>query len=222
MTRVVAVSLGPRRLGPRAIRHDSRLAFELAGPDGCVCACEVENADDGPFEDEAHRANKRVRFRNRRTEVAIPADWRNFESIHYQITKAPRLWSNPARDLNVVFNHDTREYVAAMHAPNQRRGKAFARLSQRKNARYLKRVADKVECFRLGGWSGQVWGDGNAVNVYKFHEAQVVAAHAGLMWGVAIPAPGKVVKVRNVTATRKNKGDHPIVAADVTFEKGPA
>ena len=42
------------------------------------------------------------------------------------------------------------------------------------------------------------------------------------MWGVAIPAPGKVVKVRNVTATRKNKGDHPIVAADVTFEKGPA
>ena len=222
MTTVVAVSLGPRKLGPRAIAHDSALAFDLAGPDGCVCACEVENTDDGPFEDAAHQANHRVRFRNRRTEVAIPAGWRNFESVHYQNTRPPRLWSNPARDLNVVFNHDTREFVAAIHAPNRRKGKPFARYSIRKNRRYLERVRAKVELLVGNGWSGTLAGDGNDVRVFDFHDRQVVAAHAGLMWVVALPAYGKYVKVRDVRVTRKNHGDHPIVAADVSFTKGPA
>lgn len=222
MTTVVAISLGPVKLGPRAIAHDSQLAFDMAGPDGVVCACEVENADDSPFEDAAHQANKRIRFRNRRTEVAFPASWRNFESVHYAITRPPRLYRNPGRDLNVVFNHDTREFVAAMHAPNRRLGKPFARFSVRKNRRYLERVAAKVETLMSAGWSGTIAGDGNDVRVFRFSERQVVAAHAGLMWVVSFPAPGKVVRVRDVRVNRSNRGDHPVVAADVTFTKGPA
>ena len=220
--RVVAVSLGPRRLGPRAIAHDARLAFHLAGPDGVVAACEVEDADDGPFEDAAHRANKRVRFRNRRTQVAHPASWGRVEVMHYLITRPPLRWRNPGRDLNIVYRPELMEFVAAIHAPNQRRGKPFARLSIAKNGRYLKRVARKVEQLVDNGWSGHLAGDGNALKVYPFHERQVVTAQHGLMWVVSIPARGKYVDHEPEVVEHGNKGDHPIVVADVTFRKGPA
>ena len=219
--RVVAVSLGPRILGPRAIAHDSELAFKLAGPNGVVCACEVENADDGPFEDAAHKANKRVRFRTRRTQVAHPASWKSVEAMHYLITKAPRLWSNPGRDLNIVYRPDVMEFVAAIHAPNRRHGKPFARLSVRKNRRYLERVAAKVQALVANGWSGTLAGDGNDTEVFPFHERQVVVAQAGLMWAVAIPAAGKYVVPSPEVVDRSNEGDHPVVVADVEFRKGP-
>lgn len=219
--KVVAVSLGPRILGPRAIAHDSELAFRLAGPDGVVCACEVEDADDGPFEDAAHRAGKRVRFRNRRTQVAHPASWRSSKAIHYLITRPPLLWTNPGRDLNIVFDHDAKEFVAAIHAPNQRRGKPFWRLSVAKNGRYLRRVARKVSELIENGWSGHVAGDGNGLKPHVFHERQVVTAQAGLMWVVSIPAPGKYVDAEPEVVDRSNNGDHPIVVADATFKKGP-
>ena len=219
MAMTVAVNI-PHPLGPRAAQHDAELAFSMAGPDGVVYGCEIDAGNDGPFEDAAHPTH-RVRFRWRKTQVAHPAGWKSAEAVHYLLTRPPLLWSNPGRDANVVYDHASKTAHISIHAPNQRRGKAFARLSVRKNRRYLEKLAALVARLVAAGWTVVLGGDFNDVRRADLHERQVVAAHAGLMGVIAVPAAGKYVRVRNVRVTRQNKGDHPIVAADVTIEELP-
>lgn len=217
MTTVVAVNV-PHTLGPRAAKHDAELAFSMAGPDGVAFGCEIDAGNDGPFEDAAHPTH-RVRFRWRKTQVAHPADWKSIEAVHYRLTRPPLLWSNPGRDANVVYDHATKKAYISVHAPNQRRGKPFARLSVRKNRRYLEKLAALVARLVAAGWTVVLGGDFNEIDLADLHPRQVVAAHAGLMGVIVVPAAGKCVRVRNVRVTRQNKGDHPIVAADVTIEE---
>lgn len=219
MTIVAAVNI-PHTLGPRAAKHDAELAFSMAGPDGVVFGCEIDAGNDGPFEDAAHPTH-RVRFRWRRTQVAHPSGWKSAEAVHYRLTRPPLLWSNPGRDANVVYDHATMTAYISVHAPNQRRGKAFARLSVRKNRRYLEKLAALVATLNPE-WNVILGGDFNDTRLANLHPRQVVVAHAGLMGVIAVPAPGKYVDSSPEVVDRSNKGDHPIVAAALTFKKGPA
>ena len=82
------------------------------------------------------------------------------------------------------------------------------------------RTRRKIRYWHKRRWHQVVAGDINDRHGINLHPAQVKVVHAGLMQMYAIPAPGHVVEVARSHKTRSNKGDHPVVLADITFEKG--
>ena len=229
MTRVVGINIPHRTRRETREAHrkrstyDARLAMRLAGPDGVVAAVEIDRENDEPFEQAAHRANKRVVFRNRKTQVAFPAKWHSFTRLQRTLTDA-LAGINPARDLNGVANCEQRTIYWSAHLPNgkHKRGKVARLWRLAQWNRYERRAGRKIARWNARGWHQVVTGDINDRHGINLHPAQVKVVHAGLMQMYAIPAPGHVVKVARDHATRSNKGDHPVVVADITFEKGPA
>lgn len=218
MTRVVAVNI-PHSHTPKQARHDSELAMSLGD---VVLACEVDRSNDGPFDDAAHKSGKRVVFRGRKTQVAFPASWRSFTRLQRTLTEA-LTGVNPARDLNGVADCDTRTIYWAAHMTNGKNkpGKSYRLWRGIQWRRYERRAARKVAKWNARGWHQIIGGDLNDRNGARFHERQETAAHAGLMWLIAIPAPGHYLMPSRDHVTRSNKGDHPVVWADVEFRKGP-
>ena len=203
--------------------YDARLAMRLAGPDGVVAAVEIDRENDEPFEQAAHRANKRVVFRNRKTQVAFPAKWHSFTRLQRTLTDA-LAGINPARDLNGVANCEQRTIYWSAHLPNGKNkpGKVARLWRLAQWNRYERRAGRKINRWHERGWHQVVTGDINDRHGINLHPRQVKAVHAGLMQMYAIPAPGHVVEVPRSHKTRSNKGDHPVVVAEVEFAKGPA
>ena len=226
MTRVVGINIPhrTRRESSEAHRkrsaYDARLAMRLAGPDGVVSAVEIDRANDDPFEQAAHRANKRVVFRNRKTQVAFPAKWHSFTRLQRTLTDA-LAGINPARDLNGVANCEQRTIYWSAHLPNgkHKRGKVARLWRLAQWNRYERRAGRKIARWNARGWHQVVAGDINDRHGIDLHPAQVKVVHAGLMQMYAIPAPGHVVEVARSHKTRSNKGDHPVVVADIDFKE---
>ena len=226
MTRVVGINIPhrTRRESREAHRkrsaYDARLAMRLAGHDGVVAAVEIDRENDEPFEQAAHRANKRVVFRNRKTQVAFPAKWHSFTRLQRTLTDA-LAGINPARDLNGVANCEQRTIYWSAHLPNgkHKRGKVARLWRLAQWNRYERRAGRKIARWNSRGWHQVVTGDINDRHGINLHRAQVKVVHAGLMQMYAIPAPGHVVEVARSHKTRSNKGDHPVVLADIDFKE---
>ena len=226
MTRVVGINIPhrTRRESSEAHRkrsaYDARLAMRLAGPDGVVAAVEIDRENDEPFEQAAHRANKRVVFRNRKTQVAFPAKWHSFTRLQRTLTDA-LAGINPARDLNGVANCEQRTIYWSAHLPNGKNkpGKVARLWRLAQWNRYERRAGRKIRYWHKRRWHQVVAGDINDRHGINLHPRQVKAVHAGLMQMYAIPAPGHVVEVARSHKTRSNKGDHPVVVADIDFKE---
>ena len=226
MTRVVGINIPHRTRRETREAHrkrstyDARLAMRLAGPDGVVSAVEIDRGNDDPFEQAAHRANKRVVFRNRKTQVAFPAKWYSFTRLQRTLTDA-LAGINPARDLNGVANCEQRTIYWSAHLPNgkHKRGKVARLWRLAQWNRYERRARRKIRYWHERRWHQVVTGDINDRHGINLHRAQVKVVHAGLMQMYAIPAPGHVVEVPRSHETRSNKGDHPVVVADIDFKE---
>jgi hypothetical protein len=215
----VAVGNIPHSLSVKDAHHDCRRLAALAA-DGVVLACEIDSSNDVPFVHAAAERGKRSLFNQRKTQVAIPRTWHNVHAHRYQLTTAiPGL--NPARDLNVAFDYDTRTAYASAHMTNGKRNptKARSALRWRKWLNYERRAASLVAHWHEGGWNVVIGGDLNDPRGADFHPKQVKLAHSGLMWLIAIPAPGQRVKRDDHFVDHTNRGDHPLIAADFTFEE---
>lgn len=213
MTTVVAANI-PHSLTPNQATHDSRLAFSLGE---VVLACEVDSSNDGPFENAAASTGRRVFFKAHRTQVAVPASWRNAVPRYRTLTDGLR-GVNPPRGMAAVFDGDNTWYVS-LHLPNGKRNPAKSHRWWRQLQwnRYQQRAAAKIAHWVGNGRNVVAGGDTNDPRGLFLHPNQVPVAHAGLMWLYAIPARGHRVHVTDDRVVRDNAGDHPQIRANVTF-----
>lgn len=218
MRTVVAANI-PHGLTREQAAHDSELAMSLGS---VVLACEVDRSNDGPFEAAAARYQRRVFFRDRKTQIAFPAKWREVMRMKRTLTDA-LAGVNPARDMNGLRDLDRCTIYWSMHLPNGKRNRAKRARAWRmvQWLRYEERAARKIAKWNRRGWH-QVWGgDINDRQGMDLGLGEEVIAHAGLMWLYALAAPGhRIQHDGEGFAVRKNLGDHPfVVSRNLRFVK---
>lgn len=184
-----------------------------------VLACELDAGNDVALDVAIARTGRKVRpyHRDKRTQVVAPAA-RKTAGRYRELTPGKR-GINPPRGMSIVDDLGTRTRYVSMHLPNGKRNPAKRGRSFRQWAwnRYERRAQAKVARWLADGWNVVAGGDVNDRRGISLHPSQVVVKHYGLMWLLAIPAPGHAVVTTGARSIEGDHLDHRLLRARIEF-----
>lgn len=206
------------------VRSDAHVLSALAE---VVLAVEIKIARYNRAMYHAAKAHaQKVYFEKHPNQISAPEAWTKTHKKHHRLSKGDATIPNPGRELDILFDDETKTAYGVMHLTN---GAWNPKRKPRKKARqklWLKQVAEArkiIAHLHSLGWTVVVGGDFNTGPMMphvELHADQQVVNRAGLMWLVVIPAEGVTVKVfGKVTKTRGLYTDHPFIRATLQFEQ---
>lgn len=203
----------------RLVREDCRALMGLAD---VAMAVEIRVPRyNRAFRRAAAAEGKRPYFERSANQVAAPRGWGQLHGQRHVLTKGAAWIPQPKREACVLLDPAEKVAYVAVHMTNgawNRKRKPFKRARQRRwlvqECGVSRLVADLV----AEGYTVIVGGDLNTGPLRpsaSFHPRQRVAARAGLMWALVVPADGAEARVAERRVVRDVNTDHPFLRVKI-------